>query len=66
VEEGVAGGTWGSEVAARLHDELWSRLRRPVQLISSRDSVIPAAPHLERQVLVQQDTIRDALRRAVL
>ncbi|AUA16310.1 alpha-ketoacid dehydrogenase subunit beta [Streptomyces sp. SID8382] len=65
VEEGAAGGTWGSEVAARLHDELWGRLRRPVGLVSSRDSVIPAAPHLERQVLVQQDTIRDAVRRAV-
>ncbi len=65
VEEGVAGGTWGTEVAAHLHDRLWSQLREPVRLVCSRDSVIPAAPHLEREVLVQQDTIRDAVRRTV-
>ncbi|MER5770035.1 alpha-ketoacid dehydrogenase subunit beta [Streptomyces sp. NPDC001985] len=64
-EEGVAGGTWGTEVAAVLHDRLWRRLSAPVRLVSSRPSVIPAAPHLEREVLVQQDTIRDAVRRAV-
>lgn len=61
VEEGTAGGTWGSEVATRLYETAWHRLRGPVRLIHSADSVIPAAPHLEREVLVRSETIRDRL-----
>lgn len=61
VEESTAGGTWGAEVAHVLHERLWGRLRRPVRLVHSADSVIPAAVHLEREVLVQADTIREAV-----
>ncbi|MEV7979660.1 transketolase C-terminal domain-containing protein [Streptomyces sp. NPDC086519] len=61
VEESTAGGTWGAEVAHVLHEQLWGRLRRPVRLVHSADSVIPTAVHLERAVLVQADTIRDAV-----
>lgn len=61
VEESTAGGTWGAEVATRLYDVAWPLLRRPVGLIHSADRVIPAAPHLERTVLVQADTIRDRI-----
>ncbi|WP_370963807.1 alpha-ketoacid dehydrogenase subunit beta [Amycolatopsis sp. cg9] len=61
VEESTAGGTWGAEVAHVLHERLWGRLRRPVRLVHSADSVIPAAVHLEREVLVQAGTIRDAV-----
>lgn len=61
VEESTAGGTWGAEVATRLYELAWNRLRGPVRLISSADSVIPAAPHLEREVLVQAQTIVDHL-----
>ncbi|MFJ9151301.1 alpha-ketoacid dehydrogenase subunit beta [Streptomyces sp. NPDC102270] len=61
VEESTAGGTWGAEVAHVLHEQLWGRLTRPVRLIHSADSVIPAAVHLEREVLVQADTIRDVV-----
>ena len=64
VEEGVAGGTWGGEVAHRLYDRLWGRLRRPVLQVHSRDRVIPTAPHLEREVLVQTTTIAHAIREA--
>lgn len=60
-EESTAGGTWGAEVATRLYDVAWPLLRRPVGLIHSADSVIPAAPHLERAVLVQAETIRDRI-----
>jgi pyruvate/2-oxoglutarate/acetoin dehydrogenase E1 component len=56
-EEGVAGGTWGSEVASRVYERLWGELSRPVLLVSSAPAVIPAAPHLERDVLVQAETI---------
>ncbi|MGV9328726.1 alpha-ketoacid dehydrogenase subunit beta [Streptosporangium sandarakinum] len=61
VEDGSEGGTWGAEVARVLHPRLWSSLHRPITLLSAADSVIPAAPHLEREVLVQPARIRDAI-----
>ncbi len=60
-EESTAGGTWGSELSAQIHTRLWADLSAPVHLVHSRPSVIPAAPHLERTVLVQPADIRDAL-----
>ncbi|MEV4693112.1 2-oxo acid dehydrogenase subunit E2 [Micromonospora echinospora] len=62
-EESTAGGTWGSEVAARLHAEAWPLLRGPVELVSSADRVIPSAPHLERAVLLGADAILDRIMR---
>jgi pyruvate/2-oxoglutarate/acetoin dehydrogenase E1 component/pyruvate/2-oxoglutarate dehydrogenase complex dihydrolipoamide acyltransferase (E2) component len=60
-EESTAGGTWGTEIACHVYDRLWGDLRHPVRLLSSSDSVIPAAPHLERQVLLQAASIADRL-----
>jgi pyruvate dehydrogenase E1 component beta subunit len=65
VEESTAGGTWGAEVASQLYQRVWHRLRRPIVQVHSRDSVIPAARHLEDQVLVQAATIYDAVRRGI-
>jgi pyruvate/2-oxoglutarate/acetoin dehydrogenase E1 component len=65
VEDGTAGGTWGAEVAHQLHERIWARLRRPVTLVHGADSVIPTAAHLEREVLVQDTTIRQAVLEAV-
>lgn len=65
VEESTAGGTWGSQVAHQLHSRLWGSLRRPVTLIHSSDSVIPAATHLEREVLVGRSTIHRVIAEAV-
>ncbi|MEV4582440.1 transketolase C-terminal domain-containing protein [Nonomuraea jabiensis] len=56
-EESTAGGTWGAEVAHQVHSRLWGRLRRPVSLVHSAAGVIPAAVHLERDVLVQDTAI---------
>ncbi|MEV0390932.1 transketolase C-terminal domain-containing protein [Nonomuraea sp. NPDC050643] len=64
-EDGPAGGTWGAEVAARLHPVLWDRLTRPITLVSAADSIIPAASHLEREVLVHAHTIRLAVLEAL-
>ncbi|MEU4833757.1 transketolase C-terminal domain-containing protein [Streptosporangium sp. NPDC023615] len=61
VEDGSAGGTWGAEVSRVLYPRLWPALRRPIGLLSAADSVIPAAPHLEREVLLQADDIRNAI-----
>jgi pyruvate/2-oxoglutarate/acetoin dehydrogenase E1 component/pyruvate/2-oxoglutarate dehydrogenase complex dihydrolipoamide acyltransferase (E2) component len=61
-EESTAGGTWGAEVGQRLYERLWDTLSQPVRLLSSRDSIIPTAPHLERGVLLQPEDIGDAMR----
>lgn len=63
VEESVAGGTWGCEVAHAIHQRLWGRLKHPVTLIHSADSVIPAATHLEHRVVVQAADIFEAVAR---
>jgi pyruvate/2-oxoglutarate/acetoin dehydrogenase E1 component len=64
VEDGSAGGTWGDEIAQRIYEALWGHLKRPILLVNSRDSIIPTAAHLERQVLVQSETIYHAIRAA--
>ncbi|MBO0881381.1 MAG: hypothetical protein J2P17_13740, partial [Mycobacterium sp.] len=61
-EESTRGGTWGTEMAAHIHDVAWAELDAPVQLISSADSVIPAALHLERGVVLQAETVIQAVR----
>jgi pyruvate dehydrogenase E1 component beta subunit len=61
-EESTAGGTWGTEVAAAIYEASWGRLRNRVRLVSSADSVIPAAAHLERQVIVGEQDIFEELR----
>jgi pyruvate/2-oxoglutarate/acetoin dehydrogenase E1 component len=64
VEESTAGGTWGSEVAHRLHTERWTRLDRPVGLIHSGDAIIPTAGHLETEMLVSGAAIHRAIAQA--
>lgn len=61
LEESVSGANWGNEVARHLYQHLWGTLQRPVHLIHSRDSIIPAAPHLEKQVLLQDEDIYRSL-----
>jgi pyruvate/2-oxoglutarate/acetoin dehydrogenase E1 component len=65
VEEGVAGATWGREVAGLIHERWWDKLNRPVLEISSKRRVIPAAPHLEQEVVVQPAVVYDTIRNAV-
>jgi len=60
-EEGGPGGAWGAEVAERIHAEPWSRSQPRVVPIRSRDSVIPAAPHLERTIVVQAEDVAQAV-----
>ena len=64
-EEGTPGGSWGAEVAHAVHTRLWDRLRGPVTLVHSRDSVIPTAAHLERAVVAGVHDIRRAVKGAL-
>jgi pyruvate dehydrogenase E1 component beta subunit len=58
-EDGTPGGSWGSEVATRIHEHLPGM---PVRLVAAEDAVVPTAAHLERHVLVDESTIVEALR----
>ncbi|MGE5291020.1 MAG: alpha-ketoacid dehydrogenase subunit beta [Micromonosporaceae bacterium] len=62
VEESVPGGTWASEIARQIYDRLWGSLKNRILVVHSRNSVIPSAAHLEREVLVQAATIYRAMR----
>lgn len=57
IDEGTAGGTWGADLAYELTRRVWDRLRGPIEVICSRPVVIPSAPHLERQVIVQSGDV---------
>lgn len=65
-EESTAGGTWGAEVAHHIYSQLWSKLRQRVLLVHSMDSIIPSSLHLEKQVLVQDTDIYQAIKEATL
>ncbi|MEU9464809.1 2-oxo acid dehydrogenase subunit E2 [Streptomyces sp. NPDC048312] len=65
VEEGTAGGTWGSHVAAALYPRLWEWLDGPILLLSSADSIIPTAAHLEQRVLLDAATIEESIAQAM-
>ncbi|MFE7755034.1 2-oxo acid dehydrogenase subunit E2 [Streptomyces sp. NPDC057429] len=63
-EESTEGGTWGAEIAARVHTRIWAELRAPVLLLSSADSVVPTAPHLEAGVLLGAERIAEEIEAA--
>ncbi|WP_210770899.1 alpha-ketoacid dehydrogenase subunit beta [Streptomyces albidus (ex Kaewkla and Franco 2022)] len=65
VEEGVAGGTWGADVAQEIYERMWESLSGRVRLVHSDSSVIPSAAHLEREVLVQAEDIEKTVREAL-
>lgn len=58
VEESVAGGTWGESLAQQIHTAIWPELRGPVLLAHSKATVIPAAAHLEKGMLISEESIR--------
>ncbi|WP_411152852.1 2-oxo acid dehydrogenase subunit E2 [Streptomyces sp. A30] len=64
-EESTEGGTWGAEIAARVHTKIWAQLRSPVLLLNSADSVVPTAPHLEARVLLGAELIADVIEAGV-
>ncbi|EXG82725.1 alpha-ketoacid dehydrogenase subunit beta [Cryptosporangium arvum] len=63
VEDGTAGGTWAADLAHQLHTALWGQLSRPVRVVCAADRVVPAAAHLEEEVLVQAATISATVQR---
>jgi pyruvate/2-oxoglutarate/acetoin dehydrogenase E1 component len=62
LEEGTAGWSWGSEIAAVLSHDLFGDLRGPVEIVSSEASVIPSARASEGRVLVGSSHLEAAIR----
>lgn len=60
-EEGTAGFNWGSEVSACLYDSLFNRLKQPIRRLSSESDVVPAAGHLESEMLLNKKQLSDAI-----
>jgi acetoin:2,6-dichlorophenolindophenol oxidoreductase subunit beta len=64
LEEGTAGWSWGTEIAAEVNKRLFGVMRRPVAVVASDPDVIPSARDRERDVLVGEEKIESALRAA--
>ncbi|MDZ4202905.1 MAG: transketolase C-terminal domain-containing protein [Gallionella sp.] len=60
-EEGSVGFNWGSEISALLYDKLWRNLNAPIARLAASSQVIPAARHLEAEVLVNTEKIEKAI-----
>ncbi len=60
-EEGCLRWGWGAEIAARMHESLFGRLRAPVRRVAAVDIVIPAARTLESAVLPTGTDIENAI-----
>lgn len=60
-EEGCLQWGWGAEIAARMHESLFGRLRTAVRRVGAVDIVIPAARTLERAVLPTDTDIENAV-----
>lgn len=62
IEEGVEGGTWGGEVAARISTRFFGQLRRPVATAASAPTVIPASKTLEADMLMTIERVEREIR----
>ena len=64
VEEGPGGWSWGTQVAEHVSRSLFGKLRRPVEVLASEQTIIPSAKHLENEMLVNPAKIEKAIREA--
>jgi acetoin:2,6-dichlorophenolindophenol oxidoreductase subunit beta len=64
VEEGTAGWSWGTEVAAELGSRLFGHLRSAPRVLASARDVIPGAPQREAAMLVGEPQIAAAVMEA--
>lgn len=62
VEEGVAGWSWGTEIAAEIGRRKFGSLERPVEVLASQRQVIPSARDLEASMLVGETQIEQKIR----
>jgi pyruvate/2-oxoglutarate/acetoin dehydrogenase E1 component len=61
LDDGTAGGGWPVLAADAIHRLLWGSLDAPVGVLQSGCAVVPAARHLEQQVLLQESSVYAAI-----
>jgi pyruvate/2-oxoglutarate/acetoin dehydrogenase E1 component len=64
VEEGTAGWSWGTEIAAVISERLFGRVRRPISVVASEKTVIPSSKVRESRMLIGTPQIEIAIREA--
>jgi len=55
----------GAEISSRIHEELFSDLKAPVQRVASKNGVIPFASVLEKAFMWSQDEIEAAINKTL-
>lgn len=65
VEEGTEGVSWGESLAYHLMQKFYDR-NVYVEVLSSKDSIIPATRRFENEVLVGKDTIYNKVKQIVM
>lgn len=63
VHEAIKGFGVGAEIAARVQEKLWGRLKAPVGRVGSKYAAVPFAPPLEKAFLYSQLEIQGAIQR---
>jgi pyruvate/2-oxoglutarate/acetoin dehydrogenase E1 component len=61
VEEGSLTAGIGAEIAARVQEQAWSDLRRPIARVAAADTIVPAARTLESEMLPSSEDIVSAV-----
>ena len=63
VHEAVRSFGVGAEISSRIHEQLFSDLKAPVQRVASSDSPVPFAAPLETAFLYSQAEIAEAAKK---
>lgn len=63
VHEAIKSFGTGAEISSRIHEELFSDLKAPVQRIGSKYSPVPFSPPLEQAFLYSEDEVTTAIKR---
>lgn len=65
VHEAVRSFGAGAEISARLHEQLWAKLKAPVQRVASKDCPVPFSKPLETGFLYSVGDIESATRKTL-
>ena len=65
LSEGARAGGYASEVVARVVDEAWDALRSAPVRVTAKDTPIPYAATLEREVLPRVEDVVAGVRQAL-
>lgn len=61
VEEGTSGFGWCAEIAKQIYELYFDKLLMPIVTVAAKDCVIPSNLSMEKDVIVTEDNISDAI-----